>query len=358
MARKGTATVKTPNRKDKYKTVDSDSNTVTSSSSGSGSGNGSGSGSGSGSVSGSGSGSEQHSASPRARSRKTALKPLRAPDWDQENVDPDGAREQLAQDDASTTATTTATATATATTAPCSKRPQEPHQPRQASATVRQGRPLKLAHTAAPALSLPPHQHDRTPARDTTKPPPAASSPRRRPPAQPRKRAPPAPRPNAAVGSHPASPTEPRQPTPQDVARQPDRSPEGPMAQQNTIPGGAYVPPNQQRNLRACMVCSIVRTQHQFQTSGCPNCEDVLELIGNPDQVNDCTSQVFEGLITLADPKKSWVARYQRIEDYVPGVYATQVEGMLPEDVIAAVENAGITYIPRDGSEQEMLPKD
>lgn len=126
----------------------------------------------------------------------------------------------------------------------------------------------------------------------------------------------------------------------------------------NMIQGGAYIQPNQQRNMRACMVCSIVRTQQQFLTQGCPNCEELLELAGNPDQINDCTSQVFEGLISVADTNRSWVARYQRLEGYVPGVYATQVEGILPEDVLAAVESAGINYVPRDGSEQEMLGKD
>jgi transcription elongation factor SPT4 len=124
------------------------------------------------------------------------------------------------------------------------------------------------------------------------------------------------------------------------------------------IQGGAFIPPNQQRHMRACMVCSVVRTQQQFTTQGCPNCEDILELAGNPEQVNDCTSQVFEGLITIADTSRSWVARYQRLEGYVPGVYATQVEGILPEDVLVAVENAGINYVPRDGSEQEMLGKE
>ncbi|KAH7073484.1 Spt4/RpoE2 zinc finger-domain-containing protein [Paraphoma chrysanthemicola] len=124
------------------------------------------------------------------------------------------------------------------------------------------------------------------------------------------------------------------------------------------IQGGASIPPNQQRNMRACMICSIVRTQQQFLTQGCPNCEDIIELANNPEQINDCTSQVFEGLISVADTSRSWVARYQRLEGYVPGVYATQVEGILPEDILVAVENAGINYVPRDGSEQEMIGKD
>ena len=124
------------------------------------------------------------------------------------------------------------------------------------------------------------------------------------------------------------------------------------------IPGGAFVPPNQQRNLRACMVCSVVRTQSQFLSGGCPNCEEFLELAGNIDHVSDCTSSVFDGLITVADTSKSWVARFQRLEGYVAGVYATQVEGILPEEWVSTIEAAGINYIPRDGSEDQMIPKD
>ncbi|KAF3000897.1 hypothetical protein E8E13_008089 [Curvularia kusanoi] len=127
----------------------------------------------------------------------------------------------------------------------------------------------------------------------------------------------------------------------------------------NMIPGGAFVPPNQQqRNLRACMVCSIVRTEAQFKNGGCPNCEDFLELANNSNNIEDCTSSVFEGCITVADTSRSWVARFQRLEGYVAGVYATQVEGILPEEIVSAVEAAGIHYIPRDGSEDQMLPKD
>jgi transcription elongation factor SPT4 len=118
----------------------------------------------------------------------------------------------------------------------------------------------------------------------------------------------------------------------------------------------AFIPPNQQRYMRACMVCSIVRTETQFRQSGCPNCEHFMELRGNAEAVQDCTSQVFDGLMTVSDTKRSWVARYQRLEGYVPGVYAVQVEGVLPEDVIVAAENAGVHYIPRDGSVSEALP--
>lgn len=70
--------------------------------------------------------------------------------------------------------------------------------------------------------------------------------------------------------------------------------------------------------------------------------------------VSDCTSQVFEGLITLSDPKRSWVAKWQRIDKYVSGVYATKVSGKLAEEIVEVVESeGGIRYIPRDGSEME-----
>ena len=53
----------------------------------------------------------------------------------------------------------------------------------------------------------------------------------------------------------------------------------------------------------------------------------MLDLAGHSDLVQECTSQVYEGLITLADPKSSWVAKWQRLDTYLPGVYAVKVVG-------------------------------
>ncbi|CAK7240495.1 MAG: transcription elongation factor spt4 [Sporothrix thermara] len=115
-----------------------------------------------------------------------------------------------------------------------------------------------------------------------------------------------------------------------------------------------YVAPGQQRYLRACMVCSIVMTFQRFRDEGCPNCDEFLHLAGSPEQIDICTSQVFEGLITLANPGKSWVARWQRLDGYVRGVYAIKVSGQLPDDVRTQLEEEHrIVYIPRDGSATE-----
>jgi len=59
-------------------------------------------------------------------------------------------------------------------------------------------------------------------------------------------------------------------------------------------------------------------------------------------------------LISLTDPKTSWVAKWQRLEGYVPGMYAVKVVGELPDDVVLQMEDSGIKYIPRDGSQGNM----
>ncbi|EDN91163.1 hypothetical protein SS1G_00566 [Sclerotinia sclerotiorum 1980 UF-70] len=88
-------------------------------------------------------------------------------------------------------------------------------------------------------------------------------------------------------------------------------------------------------------------TQNRFMREGCPNCEDFLHLQGSMEAIIDCTSQVFEGLITLADPSKSWVAKWQRLDGYVRGVYATKVSGQLPEEIVSTMEEeARVKYIP------------
>lgn len=68
------------------------------------------------------------------------------------------------------------------------------------------------------------------------------------------------------------------------------------------------------------------------------------------DVVSECTSQIFEGLLTVSDTTISWAARWQRLGGYVPGVYAVKVEGQLPDDVRQTIEDAGARYFPRDGT--------
>ena len=47
------------------------------------------------------------------------------------------------------------------------------------------------------------------------------------------------------------------------------------------------------------------------------------------------------------------MARFQRLDKYVPGVYAVKVVGMLPDEVLQQMEDSGIRYVPRDGTAQD-----
>jgi transcription elongation factor SPT4 len=111
-------------------------------------------------------------------------------------------------------------------------------------------------------------------------------------------------------------------------------------------------------NVRHLLLCclglkNIADALQNFMKGGCPNCEAILGLRNSQDAIQECTSQVFEGLITLGDPKTSWVAKWQRLSNYVGGVYAVKVVGQLPREIIEALEDNGIKYIPRDGSSIE-----
>lgn len=95
------------------------------------------------------------------------------------------------------------------------------------------------------------------------------------------------------------------------------------------------------------MANSCFLIDQRFRDEGCPNCEEFLHLAGSQDQIESCTSQVFEGLISLANPARSWIAKWQRLDGYVGGVYAIKVSGQLPDEIKSTLEDEyRIQYIP------------
>lgn len=109
--------------------------------------------------------------------------------------------------------------------------------------------------------------------------------------------------------------------------------------------------PKDLKNLRACLLCSSIKTFDQFLTSGCENCADYLQMKGHQEAVFDYTSANFDGMIAMMSPPQSWVAKWQRIDKFVPGVYAVSVSGALPLDVVRELKSHGIYYKPRDSSQ-------
>lgn len=102
------------------------------------------------------------------------------------------------------------------------------------------------------------------------------------------------------------------------------------------------------RKLRACLNCSIVLTTQEFRETGCPNCPFLH--VNKARNIGYTTSPAFKGTVALFDPKRSWVAKWQRINNYKPGIYAMVVEGVLSEKYISEIEKDGRVYIDRSRS--------
>jgi len=117
---------------------------------------------------------------------------------------------------------------------------------------------------------------------------------------------------------------------------------------------GIETVPNSFRNLRAYLLCSLIKTMDQFEDTGCENCEEVLQMKGDPDKVRDCTSANFDGMISLCDQEESWVARWQKINTKCKGIYAISVSGTLPRDIAADLKAMRVRYRPnmRDKSQK------
>ena len=75
----------------------------------------------------------------------------------------------------------------------------------------------------------------------------------------------------------------------------------------------ATIPTNARaKQLRACLLCSIIQSPVDFRRNGCPNCEEIMQMKQSQDRVASCTTTHFDGVIAVIDPESSWVARWQR----------------------------------------------
>eukprot|EP00537_Pseudo-nitzschia_pungens_P018610 CAMPEP_0172399472 /NCGR_PEP_ID=MMETSP1061-20121228/41246_1 /TAXON_ID=37318 /ORGANISM="Pseudo-nitzschia pungens, Strain cf. pungens" /LENGTH=134 /DNA_ID=CAMNT_0013132367 /DNA_START=90 /DNA_END=495 /DNA_ORIENTATION=+ len=98
--------------------------------------------------------------------------------------------------------------------------------------------------------------------------------------------------------------------------------------------------PNSLRGIRACKRCGILKTLDQFINEGCENCP-FLDMIDNPERANMCTSAFYEGQAALMDPRESWAAKWIRVDNYLPGVYALSVTGTLDREIQEDLEEGG-----------------
>jgi len=108
--------------------------------------------------------------------------------------------------------------------------------------------------------------------------------------------------------------------------------------------------PKDLRNLRACLVCSLIKTFEQFEFDGCDNCDEFLRIRNNRENVYACTSANFDGMIAVINPEESWVCKWQRIGRFTKGVYAISVSGKLPMGIQREMKSRSIIYRNRDVS--------
>lgn len=119
------------------------------------------------------------------------------------------------------------------------------------------------------------------------------------------------------------------------------------LPQQVADLANASVPTNL-KAIRACKRCGILKTQGQFYEEGCENCP-FLDMADNMERVNSCTTAFFEGQAAIMDPRDSWAAKWIRVDNYLPGVYAISVTGQLDRDIEEDLESRGIRWRCRPG---------
>ena len=135
------------------------------------------------------------------------------------------------------------------------------------------------------------------------------------------------------------------------------------------------------RKLRACLATGLIKTEEQWFKDGCAAAREICATARRPqkiarppaarppltpaprrshdifgyirmkedrDVVHDFTSPNFDGMVAIMEPKNSWVARWQGVQNFVPGCYALRVRGTLPSQWATLLEDEGFKYEPLD----------
>lgn len=101
--------------------------------------------------------------------------------------------------------------------------------------------------------------------------------------------------------------------------------------------------PSALKGVRACMRCGLIKTLDQFLEDGCDNCP-FLDMAGNHERCNLCTTAFFEGQVAVMDPGESWTAKWIRVDLYLPGVYAISITGQFDREIEEELENRGCRW--------------
>ena len=121
---------------------------------------------------------------------------------------------------------------------------------------------------------------------------------------------------------------------------------------QNKLTKAQKYVPNDMKKLSCCPKCRLILDARQWSdTYGrrCPNCG-----------TTDIEARDFQGMISLIMPSESWVAKWNLLEDSMPGVYAikilsdAQTEREEMQEQIGYGEEEDDGFIVDDDEEEEM----
>jgi hypothetical protein len=93
-------------------------------------------------------------------------------------------------------------------------------------------------------------------------------------------------------------------------------------AELDSVEAPPFLPLGSEKFFLACRECGVIQSQLQFQTAGCPSCQQGP--IARDELTDACTAE-YHGFVGLIDAKSSWVARVINCQNKPSGIYAAHL---------------------------------
>jgi len=94
---------------------------------------------------------------------------------------------------------------------------------------------------------------------------------------------------------------------------------------------------------RACKRCGLIKTFTQFYDYGCENCP-FFEMEEDNQKVIAITSSFFAGAHGITDCSESWMAKWMHLKESKAGIYASSIQGSLPQYAVDLCEQKGYKW--------------
>jgi len=99
------------------------------------------------------------------------------------------------------------------------------------------------------------------------------------------------------------------------------------------------------KQLRACRICRLLKTERQFIEGGCENCP-FLNIRDYRTEIHEYTTPNFTGMISVVDPDSSWATKWVHLNKRMPGCYALAITEEMPASIRDLMDRKGVR-VPR-----------